>query len=1114
MTKTESETAMKTQKFSTPLTLQLPAILFTILAACNASAATRYVWQNSPSPAPPYTNWATAAHVIQEAVDAAAPGDQVLVTNGVYATGGRAVVGTMTNRVAIDRAISVESVNGPQATTIQGRQVPGAPYGDGAIRCVYLMTGASLSGFSLTNGATRGGYDPTYRETSGGGVWCESTNAIISNCILSSNSAANFGGGAYRGTLSNCTISGNSAYSEGGGAYSNVLNNCTLTGNWAGTGGGASESALNNCTLTANGSSAFTIGGGAFRSTLNNCTLARNSANQGGGAYDCVLNNCTITGNGVRWYGGGTYGGTLNNCTITGNSASDSGGGTSSGTLNNCILYFNTTPLGETYNHAGGTLNYCCTTPLPLSGTGNFSADPQLASATYLSANSPCRGAGSATYVGGTDIDGEVWANPPSVGCDEFHTGALTGPLSVEIVAAYTNVATGFPVGLSAWIEGRTSASVWEFGDGLSATNQPYTSHAWAAPGDYAVVLRAYNQSNPGGISATGIVHVTQPVHYVAADGTNPVAPFTSWATAARTIQEAVDAATLPGALVLVTNGVYATSGRAVSGTMTNRVAVIQPLNVRSVNGPLFTVIQGRQVPGTTNGDGAVRCVYLTSGASLSGFTLTNGATRSTGDYFSEQNGGGVWCASATTVVTNCVVAGNSAACYGGGAYQGTLNNSVLLENSVRNEGGGAAFCTLNNCMIASNSAFGAFGNGGGASGCALNNCTINSNSARSGGGVYAGNLTNCTLTGNLAEDGGGTFASRLNYCVLISNLASNFGGGAHSSTLRNCTLNGNSVSNNSGGGAYESALTNCVLTGNSAYYYGGGVACSTLNNCTLVGNSAKYGGGTVFGTLTKCVLTGNSAESGGAALSATLINCTLVGNSASTLGGGATWSELNNCVVYFNNAPSGPNYHLDQTDGGILNYACTTPAPTNGVGNITSPPSFVDTNGWSNLRLQSNSPCVNAGNNAYTTNSTDLDGRPRIVGGTVDIGAYEFQGPGMSEFIGWLQQHGLPTDGSGDFADADSDGHNAWQEWKAWTVPTNALSVLKLLTPQPATNGMLLRWQSASGQNYFLERATQAGGWFSLLQSNIVGQAGITSFTETNTAGLGISIYRVGVLP
>ena len=911
-----------------------------------------YVALNSPGPSAPYGSWATAATNIQDAVDAATvPGALVLVGEGVYGVGGRVVSGFTSNRVAVTKPLVVEGVNGPGVTVIRGYQVPDTTNGDGAVRCVYLVSGATLTGFTLTNGATAYG-NGMLQEGVGGGVWCASPWAMVSNCVLAGNSAANAGGGAYLGTLNDCTLTGNWTVGGGGGAYLSILNHCTLTRNSAGDsygldyarGGGADWATLNNCTLT--GNSAYLYGGATSFGTLNNCTLTGNSAWNGGGAYCGTLNNCVLTGNSA-FFGGGAFQATLNNCTLTANSASVGGGGWSN-TLNNCIAWYNRAPYGP--NYSGSTLSYCCTTPLPDGGPGNIEAEPQLAGASHLSASSSCRGAGSTAYLSGMDIDGEPWANPPSIGCDELRLGSATGGLSVSLQAAYTNVATGFAVELTASIVGSAMGSLWEFGDGTVVSNEPYASHAWTGPGNYAVVLRAYNDSNPGGVSATVAVHVvSQPVHYVALTSTAPAAPYSSWATAATNIQDAVDVETVPGALVLVSNGVYGAGGRVVFGAMSNRLAVTIPTVVRSVNGPGVTIIQGYQVPETYNGDSAIRCAYLASGSTLAGFTLTKGATRSTGDFSQEQSGGGVWCASTSVVVSNCVLTFNAATAYGGGAYSGTLNN----------------------CRVTSN--WGAW----------------------EGGGVNAG------------------------------------------------------------------ILNNCILTDNNGGHYGGAVFAAMLNNCTLTGNYAWNGCGAYYGTLYNCIVYSNE------------------------------WS----------------NY-----DASTLNYCCTTPLPGRGIGNFTNDPAFLDL-ASGNLRLGTNSPCINAGSDAYVIGATDLDGRPRVVGRSVDVGAYEFQ-PGVNgPFLGWLDQYGLPTDGSVDFADTDGDGLNNWHEWIAGTVPTNRLSVLRMLTPAAAGTNVAVRWESVAGVNYFLERSTDLAAWprFQLLATNIVGEAGTTTYTDVGVAGPSPLFYRVG---
>jgi len=132
-------------------------------------------------------------------------------------------------------------------------------------------------------------------------------------------------------------------------------------------------------------------------------------------------------------------------------------------------------------------------------------------------------------------------------------------------------------------------------------------------------------------------------------------------------------------------------------------------------------------------------------------------------------------------------------------------------------------------------------------------------------------------------------------------------------------------------------------------------------------------------------------------------------------------------------------------------------------------------------------------------------------VGDTVDVGAFEFQSPQSAISYAWLQQYGLPTDGSADLTDSDGDGLNNWQEWRCLTDPTNELSVLRLLSPSPNGTNVIVTWQSVAGVNYFLERSANVT-LFTPLATNLPGQPGTTTYTDSITASAPRFFYRVGV--
>ena len=320
---------------------------------------------------------------------------------------------------------------------------------------------------------------------------------------------------------------------------------------------------------------------------------------------------------------------------------------------------------------------------------------------------------------------------------------------------------------------------------------------------------------------------------------------------------------------------------------------------------------------------------------------------------------------------------------------------------------------------------------------CRSDFCIIRNNNTENSYNLVTGSGTNATAV----LDGFTVMAANGNGPGPHQNVGGWMYNNTSSPTVTNCTFNGNSVNGDGGGmnnNGSSPAVTNCTFSGNTANGNGGGLynvgSSPTLTNCTFSGNTSNGGdgGGMVSfsgsPTLINCTFNRNRAGAGGAMYndgnSSIITNCTFSGNSATSSGGGgmvngAASPTVTNCVFWSNSDSGGIGESAQiHTDNGtpVVNYSIVEnwTGSLGGTGNSGSDPLFVNAYGVDNipgtedddLRLESGSPCIDAGDNTATGLSgvtTDLDGNPRFVedrlttntgNGTppiVDIGAYEF---------------------------------------------------------------------------------------------------------------------------
>ncbi len=748
-------------------------------------------------------------------------------------------------------------------------------------------------------------------------------------------------------TITGGNADGNSPR-KGAGVYntggSPIFRNCTITKNTSDYDGSGvynienSNPTFINCLISGNVGRAYhdAFGGGMYnyesRPSLTNCAFIGNSGSLGGGMYNYHSDP------------------TLTNCLFSGNLVHEGGGGMrnlgSSPILINCTFSGNWTEGsgGGIENSGSPTLTNCIL-------WGNHDTNPpselsQISGGTPVINYSCVQGwTGAFGGTGNTGAD-PLFADADGpddvVGTEDDNLRLLPGSPCID---AGDNAAV--PPTVDTDLDDRPRF--------IDDPDTPDTGNG--APPIVEMGAYEFDAASPPRLFVDGD-----------ATGANN---GTSWTDAFRDLQDALNAAAgSSGAVheIWVAAGTY-TPDRETG----DREATFQLLSGVAIYGGFAggeTYLEQRDpaanptvLSGDLNGDDgtlphwdtAENGYHVVTGsgtnasAVLDGFTITAG--NADGPIPEFASGAGMYNWNGSPTVANCAFAGNSAGFSGGGA---------MCNRDGSNP-------TVRNCSFLRNQALADWGGGG--------MCNFGSSPT----------LTDCTFTGNLGADNGGGLDNwygsnpMLVNCAFIENRAGT-GGGIHA--YGECSL----------------TLINCAFTGNTSSTDGGGICVSLdssaqLVNCLFLNNSASSEGGGAYGSHQSNV---------------TLINCTLINNSAQTGGGAYVWHgsalTLTNSILWGNTASQGSQIAIASTShpssadvlysdvqGGqedaYIDSGCTL---TWGPGNLTAYPLLT-----ADAHLLPTSPCIDAGDNAAVPPSVliDLDGKPRIVNGTVDMGAFELQG-------------------------------------------------------------------------------------------------------------------------